>query len=338
MATWKRTIILLTCSAGLLLAAMPQDCHATFFKNWFKRRSASTVYRPQYCSAYGPQAGSCGSPGATTCRSCVQTCPQTVVQYVPQTCYRTVWNSVPVTHYRPVTTSDPGSGCQTTCMRPCTSHQWQARRVPYTTYRPVYSQIQVSTPVAAPYYNNVGMVAPGLGGQAFGNSGCSTCGTGQQLPYASAAPAIGAYTQPLAPMTGAVNQPYAQPYNPQYSQPVNPTPAQPADQQPSLTPSPVQGSGMRTQPMTRLTRPMTAPAPAATAPTRSLQPVPDLDSQDRMRRDNGAPRLLNPNDQTAARPIRQVGLVVPIQWSKPIESQDDDEGGWDDSGWTTAAP
>ena len=56
--------------------------------------------------------------------------------YSPTTAYRSVWAPVPVTQYRPVGYVNPLSTGTQTNMLPCSSSEWQARRVPYTSYRP----------------------------------------------------------------------------------------------------------------------------------------------------------------------------------------------------------
>lgn len=88
-------------------------------------------------AGFAPQ-GSCG-PGW---------CQQTVVRYVPQVAYRTVSEPVPVTTYKTSTTTNPSTGLPMTCTRPCTTYSYQARRVPYTTYQPVYTTVPVGDPLA----------------------------------------------------------------------------------------------------------------------------------------------------------------------------------------------
>ena len=112
-----------------------------------RRREQTTYYTPAtgaavnypYAAGYTPQAGeSCGTGY----------CQQTVLQYQPQVAYRTVWSPVPVTQYRTTTNVNPQTGLPITCTRPCVTYQYQARRVPYTTYRPVYAQVPVTMPAA----------------------------------------------------------------------------------------------------------------------------------------------------------------------------------------------
>lgn len=105
-----------------------------------------------------PPAGSCG-PGW---------CQQTVVRYVPQIAYRTAYQPVPVTTYKTSTTINPENGLPRTCTRPCTSYTYQARRVPYTTYRPVYTTVPVADTLSqtttgyAPQSPPAASIAPSL--------------------------------------------------------------------------------------------------------------------------------------------------------------------------------
>jgi len=79
--------------------------------------------------------------GMSSCAPGTQVARRVVVNYAPQTCYRNRWMRVPVTRYRPTATVDPVSGCQVTCMRPCTTYKWQVQRVAVTVMRPVYSTV-----------------------------------------------------------------------------------------------------------------------------------------------------------------------------------------------------
>lgn len=75
--------------------------------------------------------------------------PTVALRYVPQTRFRTVWASVPVTQYRPVTWNDPTTGSVVTAMRPCSTYTWQARRVAYTAYVPVYQPAVAPSPTSS---------------------------------------------------------------------------------------------------------------------------------------------------------------------------------------------
>ncbi len=121
--------------AAVLLSAPAESsgCCDWLFGGWGSRTTYSAPYvAPSYApSSCAPACTSC----APACTSCV---PQTV-QYLPQTCYRTVYRPVQVTACSACTGCDPCSGCPVTYYRPVTTWTYQATRVPYTTYRLVYS-------------------------------------------------------------------------------------------------------------------------------------------------------------------------------------------------------
>lgn len=99
---------------------------------------------------------------ATTAVPC-PTCPQQVVapqpvvtNYVPPN-YRTNWVQVPVTTYRPVITTDPVTGLPINGVQPCTTYQWQARRVPSTLFSglwPSSAPPAVAAPIGTPVVTN----------------------------------------------------------------------------------------------------------------------------------------------------------------------------------------
>ena len=148
-----RMVALLT--IGLLGGfATPASSDAGPLLDWLfpKRKQQVTYYAPAGSTA--PVAGYAGDsavkPGGTHAAlptgSCgAGTCYETVLRYLPQTSYRTVWAPVPVTQYRTTTSTNPNTGLPITCSRPCTSYTWQARRVPYTAYRPVYQQVKLDS-------------------------------------------------------------------------------------------------------------------------------------------------------------------------------------------------
>ena len=134
-----------------------------------------------------PTAGCCGPA----------TCVQTVVRYAPQTAYRTVWSPVPVTTYKTTTSCNPETGLPMTCTRPCMTYKYQARRVPYTTYRPYYAQEVVNptaggscdscnTGVATTSYspwNSTPYTSAAVAGYTPGNGALGSCGNGCSNPY-----------------------------------------------------------------------------------------------------------------------------------------------------------
>ena len=212
---------------------------AGLLRNWLNRRRARLAQAN--CNTYAtPVTNSVGynglQPGqcATTCQ---QTCSRVVVNYVPCTSYRTTYERVPVTQYRPQTSSDPCTGCTTTCMRPCTTYTYRMRRVPYTTYRPVYRTETYRVPVTTVSNNCNTCATP---------STCATCSpsglVGQQLAPTQAVPngtitTDGTFGSSLPPTT------------------VTPLPT-PADSTPSISPQnsnrsvidSLGGSSTKTQP------------------------------------------------------------------------------------------
>lgn len=134
-------------------------------------------------AGFAPQ-GSCG-PGW---------CQQTVVRYVPQIAYRTAYQPVPVTTYKTSTTINPENGLPRTCTRPCTSYSYQARRVPYTTYQPMYTTVPVSDTFGqtANTGQRPAQPAPAAAGSSFvpnyafqppTSGGCSSCQNGSTNGY-----------------------------------------------------------------------------------------------------------------------------------------------------------
>lgn len=174
---------LLTCFGGFT-----ETCEAGPLLDWLRGRpviSRFNAYRPGYYqpnifrqNAYyrgGIAPGMTQAPGAVVPTTqapgtCMTTCPKTyyqtvnrvVANYVPYTAFRTEWYRVPVTYYRPTTSTNPQTGCTTTCMRPCTYYQMQARRVPYTTYQTVYRTVQHRVPYT-------------VNETTYGTTGCSSC-------------------------------------------------------------------------------------------------------------------------------------------------------------------
>ena len=170
----SRIRVVVTClGVAAMLLAVPAEAKA--FKcldclfGWGSG-SAQTTYRAPYVPS--GRAPACGP----TCNPCA---PQTC-RYVPQTCYRTVYQSVPVTTCRAIASCDPCTGCPVTVYRPVTTWTSQARLVPYTTYRLVYSN---------PCSPSAGF-GPVYGGTAVGtvSSGCAPCAGGTSsssgIPYA----------------------------------------------------------------------------------------------------------------------------------------------------------
>lgn len=215
--------------------------------------SLASAGQNRTAAGYAPQ-GSCG-PGW---------CQQTVVKYIPQIAYRTAYQPVPVTTYKTSTSINPANGLPRTCTRPCTSYSYQARRVPYTTYRPVYTTVPVSDTMGgqtagAPAAPRAGGLLPpaGYGQAGYGQNyalqpptggACTACQNGASSAFPGyaqggggfgAAPGYTPGTQgilPPAPQTTPwSNQPLATPpgYGSQQANPPGATPwqrVQPAPQ------------------------------------------------------------------------------------------------------------
>lgn len=206
----------LTCAitlAAMTVAVFPASADAGPLLDWLRRTcgckqgcgvpAAPAAYAGMPVAAANPNCGL--QPGQCQV-TCNQTCSRTVVNYVPYTAYRTSWEQVPVTQYKPVTSSDPCTGCSVTCMKPCTSYVWQAKQVPYTTYRACYRTENYTVPVT--YVTN----DCATGNCATGNCATGSCPTGtcgQAAPVAGApavmAPTAGCSTcgVPGSSMTGA---------------------------------------------------------------------------------------------------------------------------------------
>lgn len=137
---------------------MPADAQAIFGCLQKRYDAAAAQYGANVCTPQGQQL---------------------VCNYVPQTCYRAQMVSVPVTTYRPVTSCDPCTGCQTTCMRPQVCYQQQVKYTPYSTYRLQYSlQQPTCAATATTYYAPVAAAtyaAPAMG--------CSSCNSGATTTY-----------------------------------------------------------------------------------------------------------------------------------------------------------
>ncbi len=121
--------ILIACGIAVLGISTPAECKACGFLDCLFGGGGRTTYAPPYApQTYAPAYNTGYAPYQP------QTC-----QYVPQTCYRTVYRQVPVTTHQAVTRCNPLTGCPVTCYYPVTRWVRQARLVPYTTYRLVYS-------------------------------------------------------------------------------------------------------------------------------------------------------------------------------------------------------
>ncbi len=272
------------------------------------RAPSCGVAAPSYAMA----APSCGvaAPVPTASTGCFgRSSPQVAMAYRPIVRYRTSWVRVPTTNYRPITNYDPTSGLAVTAMRPCTTYTWQVRRVPYTSFRPSFTQL-FSSP-AVPVQTAVPYV------QAYPTY--STPQPPAPAPYYS--PATGSSQVPLAPPPTSAPLLQAPPV------PAAPTGTEAADQQPSLVPGTTFGGGAR-QPVPEIRRrPVETDPPAQqngqpAAKQSSAQPavqvIPDPEAGSMSPQTPVVPSLFDPNDRTAARWLHQVTWdVAPIEWAKP---------------------
>lgn len=184
-----RTLFIVLGIAELYLGVVPK-ASACCLTDWmFRRRQtpvtanygAAPAFPPPVAAAYpapvaaaAPTTGCCG-PGQ---------CEETVVRYVPEMAYRTVWQPVPVTTYRRTVSYNPATGLPITCTQPCTTYTYQARRVPYTSFRPVYTTVPISAPATT--------IAP----TPIPTTGCNSCPP-------SAVPAFGSYPATGSPYSAA---------------------------------------------------------------------------------------------------------------------------------------
>lgn len=238
--------------------------------------------------------------------------------YEPQIRYRTRFVRVPVTSYRPVVTTDPATGCPTTCMQPCVRYAWRLRRVPVVRYRPIFSWSRWGQPAAVP-----SVVAPA-------SAGCSSCGPGYlgssvgttiapswtPAPQATTVPGTGNTGSGLAPVPADI-----------------PPSLSPGEIQPSQPQSPNSGASSSSY---RLTPPSNA------SPSTSVRPIPDPENEVYR-------PTLQPPQSTATRDRTAMATpwpVVPIQWSAVETSRRTEIRSatyqpkrtepvpvWDDSGW-----
>lgn len=185
----RQLIFSTTLAFCLSLFLLPAKTQAGPLLDWIKdkcgKKNETTPVGYMATSGSFTHAPTYLQPGQCQ-QTCLQTCQKVTVNYVPYTDYRTTWQRVPVTNYRPVTSTDPNTGCVTTCMRPCTDQQWQLQRIPYTTYRPVYQTQNYQVPVTTITNDcgvNNGCTTCGV------NPGCTTCG----IPGGMSAPAAGYY-------------------------------------------------------------------------------------------------------------------------------------------------
>lgn len=261
----------------------------------------TTAYRP-ITPTYAPMA--VAQPMAMGCSSCAQTC-----NYMPQTCYRTVYQQVPVTSFQPVAACGP-CGNQVTAMRPVVTYQMQARLVPYTTYRPVFSPMGYAPAAVA----------------------CPTGGCGSTVSYGAALPTVSTATG-CSSCSAAVVPSYE---NATYSSPTysTPSPSYSPSPAPSYTPAPATGSSSGAVQTPTPTLAPTEPARpqtfmndehGATEVESRLHPIPDKEQQqpgNKKTNSTLSPRLLDSQDRTTYRPLKYD--VIPVSAAELTDGND----GW----------
>jgi len=209
MANQTVRIVVTVAVVAALWLAMPVESQACeFLERLFGCNcgSAKSTYVPAYVapSAYAPAYAPSCAPCAAPCASCA---PQTC-QYVPQTCYRTVYQPVPVTTCQATPCCDPCTGCPMTAYYPTTTWTYQARLIPYTTYRIVYSN--PCSPCAGYSYSPCASCGPT--GYFSSGAPCSSCVGGTTaagtVPYTSAGTPLEVTPSPsLPPGSGGTSAP-----------------------------------------------------------------------------------------------------------------------------------
>lgn len=246
--------------------------------------------RPAF-QAFRPQAAPCN----TCTTTCQQTCQRVVVNYVPVQSFRTSWERVPVTTFRQSTSTDPCTGCQVTCNRPCTTFTWRMKQEPFTTFRPVYRTETFRTPVtftsAAPAACNTCAIPQTV------NSPIIQSPPSQQSVIQTPPTSGGTYYQTI-PGGGSGAQP-----TPTFGGEGSGARTSPADTVPSLLGAPASNGAsywptqINTQP-TSIGRQLPSPT----------QPVPAVQWNN-----NATPQLQNPFNRTTSKPATERWGYSPVK-------------------------
>lgn len=248
-------------TAFLFLGIFAETCEAGPLLDWMRGNRAyryNAYYQaPQVApQGYSQMPGTC----TTTCpKTCYRTVNRVVANCVPYTAFRTEYYRVPITYYRRVTSSNPQTGCVTTCMKPCTYYQMQARRVPYTTYQTVYRTVSYRVPYTV-YETSYGTSCNSC-------SSCSSCSTG-----ASAMSPMGSMS-PTCASCGVSGTSNVAPAMPSYGLNPNGQYSAPANSVPQLQPSEIQPDTTLQRPVTEPVQPQQDPAinPESNTTNSSLQ-------------------------------------------------------------------
>ena len=238
--------------------------------------------------------------------------------------YVTQWVRIPTTRYFPQLERNEKTGLTHVVMKPCTSESWQLRRVPVTTARPVFPQLvpsfppflrpcDANTPLLGRILNP--LLAPGCGGciipqKSAGHPTPAEPGTSSP---ADLRPTLDPNTLvPDSDTEGGIeirNRPVDGPPEGESSENDSEAPAEevPAAEeetgsvlrQPAINPP----AAREIPGQKELSRESVDAKPDkdAAAPYK-LQPIPDTNRLPRIN-PSEAPRLIDPQDKTAARPI-----------------------------------
>ena len=290
--------------------------------------------------------------------------------------YVTQWVRIPTTRYFPQLERNEKTGLTHVVMKPCTSESWQLRRVPVTTARPVFPQLVPSFPLLRPCDANTPLLgrilnpllAPGCGGCIIPQKSAAhptPAQPGTSSP-ADLRPTLDPNTLVPDSDTGGGleirNRPVDGPPEGESSENDSEAPAEeaPAEEVPAEEAPAEEAPAAEEETGSVLRQPAINPPAAREIPGQKelsrepvdarpdkdaaapykLQPIPDTNRLPRINPAE-APRLIDPQDKTAARPIAvpqltpvsiptprsslvRVTAVVPV--SKAIRTLDD--SGW----------
>ena len=323
-----KTIVATSLLAALFASSAASTAQAGPLYDWLWQHHYNKLMRCAPRSFAAPAqacAPACSQPTCPT--TCTQTCQRVVVNYVPYTAFRTNWEQVPVTQYRQTCSTDPCTGCPVTCMKPCTSYTWQMKRVPYTTYRPVYRTESYSVPITyaamAPAPCNSCSpcsscaTCPTCPTASVPQTGCSTCGSAYANPVISGMPTAlpdatlstgGSYTVSPTMQTAPYYQSSPAPATAAPYLQDNST-LTPADQVPALSKPIIIDRREITPDSSSFQAPALTPANTNTG-LQGVRPI--RDPNPGLRWDNRAPAP-NLEDQTAAAPTRRRWEYSPVR-------------------------
>ena len=318
-----KSFVFTTLVAATWASMAPPKAEAGPLYDWLWRHQ----YKKLMCCAPKSFAApvaqtACQQPNVCS-TTCSQTCQRVVVNYVPYTAYRCDWEQVPVTQYQQTCSTDPCTGCTVTCQKPCTTYTWQQKRVPYTTYRPVYRTESYTVPITyaamAPSPCNTCSSCQTCPTAVAPQTGCSTCGPNYANPVVSGMPTIlpQATLSPAGTYTVAPTNVEMSPY---YQQtPATSPNMTPADQVPTI------GNGVLIdrREITPQGSSFQAPLLNPSNTNTGLQGVrPIRDPNPGLRWDNQAPGqapITNIEDQTASAPTHRRWEYSPVRLASHLQ-------------------